>query len=100
MKVLGRVIKGMEKVMKGTQTGTSMKESSRTVKHMAEEFTYGPMERSMMESGSMGQRMDMESGLVSMGIHTLGSGRTAKQKGMGCTHGRMGISMRESGSTV
>lgn len=41
--------------------------------------------------------MGMEYGKVSVGIHTLESGGTQRQRGMECTYGRMETDMKESG---
>lgn len=67
---------------------------------MVKVYTSGTMAKSMMESGKTGLSMAMEFGKGCLETLILESGDILRLRGMEYITGRLGIDMRESGSSV
>ena len=93
----GFKIEGMARGTRDTLTTTDMMGTSLMAKLMEKEFILGQMEKSTMESGGMALKRVMVSGRLFQEIHTLESGRTARQKDMEFIRGEMVTDMRVSG---
>ena len=100
MKVHGSMICEMVKDMRSMQTPVLIRAATRRVNHMDREFTLGPMEKCMTESGIQVLSTVMEFGLVLKMIHTSVSGTSQKLMVTVYTHGPTATGMKGSGTCV
>jgi hypothetical protein len=100
MKDSGDMIIVKAKAWKSTLTGTSMKEISKKEKLMEKVSTIGLTEKSMMENGKMELKKAMVCGEVYLEIVISDNGKIVKLMDMEFINGRMGIGMKEVGSTA
>lgn len=82
------------------QTGTNMRDNLKEGKQLGKESITGSQEKSMMVNGNMELKKEMVFGKELMEIHTLENGKTQKHMVTEFIHGKMGIGMKENGTTA
>ena len=100
MKVLGKQINEMEKVMNCSQMVTPITENTRTAKLKVKACMSGQMVKYTMANGSEDRKKAMESGKASTETATLVNGTAARLLDMVSTLGLMETSTKVNGSTV
>ena len=99
-KVNGRTIREMGRGMKFIKMVGLIKAFLSKINQMAKVFTFGKMEKFMMESGSSLKNTVLEYGKATKRTHMLVSGRTIKPTDMESTSGQMVISTKENGLSL